>query len=113
MAAMPCPAIPPALPTAFYTVVLSRSAHKAQQKLDKPLRKLILEALNRLATDGTTIAEALKQPLEGIYSHHVKYQGREYRIAFSLEPEAQRLVVVLIGPHENFYRKLKLWLDAS
>lgn len=90
-----------------WTIVLTRSADKAQRKLDKPLRVVIRDALLRLAQEPVGLAERLSQPFSQVYSHHIKYQGREYRIAYELHPETESLVILLIGPHENFYRKLR------
>lgn len=90
-----------------FSLLLTRSADKAQKKLDKPLRQKIKDALMRLIHAPFDLGEALKCPLTGTYSHHIKYQGREYRIAYQVDEAAERLVVLLIGPHENFYRKLK------
>lgn len=89
-----------------FDIILSRSADKAQRRLDVPLRRRILAALQLLAQNPTELAEQLRSPLGDFYCHHITYQGKEYRIAFKLE--ATLIYVVLIGPHENFYRKLKL-----
>jgi mRNA-degrading endonuclease RelE of RelBE toxin-antitoxin system len=42
----------------------------------------------------------------------VKYQGVEWRIAYQIDEEAHRVVIVMIGPHENFYKSLKRLIDA-
>jgi len=110
-------ALPPTggelMPLGSWTVCLTRTADKAQRKLDKPLRVLIRNALLRLSEDPIRQGERLSQPLSRLYTHHITYQGKEFRIAFELNPEAQVVTVVLIGPHENFYRKLKNLLYAS
>lgn len=95
-----------------YTLFLTRSADKAQRKLDKPLRALIRNALMRLLQYPFDLGEALRSPLGGVYSHHITYQGKEFRIAYQVDTQAQRLIVLLIGPHENFYRKLQNLLSA-
>jgi mRNA interferase RelE/StbE len=96
-----------------WSLVLTRTADKAQRKLDKPLRIVLRDALMRLCTDPEHLGERLSQPLTSVYSHHVKYQGKEFRIAYQLNPESETIVVLLIGPHENFYRNLKNLLYAS
>ncbi|MFN9690727.1 MAG: type II toxin-antitoxin system RelE/ParE family toxin [Vampirovibrionales bacterium] len=95
-----------------YEVLLSRSAVSAQKKLDKPLRLLLKQALERLATNPTGLGEQLKQPLTMLRSHHVRYKGLEWRIGYQLNEEAHVIYVVLIGPHENFYRTLKNCLSS-
>ena len=96
-----------------WSVFLTRTADKNQRKLDKPLRIQIRNALLRICSDPERQGERLSQPLTSVYSHHITYQGKEYRIAYQLMPETESVVVVLIGPHENFYRKLKNLLYAS
>jgi mRNA-degrading endonuclease RelE of RelBE toxin-antitoxin system len=96
-----------------WTVFLTRTADKCQRKLDKPLRILIRDALVRLGQDPERLGERLSQPLTSVFSHHITYKGKEFRIAYQMCPETETLVILLIGPHENFYRKLKNLLYAS
>jgi mRNA-degrading endonuclease RelE of RelBE toxin-antitoxin system len=96
-----------------WTLFLTRTADKAQRKLDKPLRIAIRDALVRLCQDPERLGERLSQPLTSVFSHHITYKGKEFRIAYQLSPETESVVVLLIGPHENFYRKLKNLLYAS
>lgn len=102
-----------AMPTGQWTLYLTRTADKAQRKLDKPLRILIRDALVRLCGDPERLGERLSQPLTSVFSHHITYKGKEFRVAYQLSPETESIVVLLIGPHENFYRKLKNLLYAS
>ncbi len=96
-----------------WTVYLTRTADKAQRKMDKPLRVIIRDALMKICTDPEHLGERLSQPLTSVFSHHITYKGKEFRIAYQLAPERESVVVLLIGPHENFYRKLKNLLYAS
>ncbi len=96
-----------------WTLFLTRTADKGQRKLDKPLRIAIRDALVRLCTDPENLGERLSQPLTSVFSHHLTYKGKEFRIAYQLSPETESVVVLLIGPHENFYRKLKNLLYGS
>lgn len=96
-----------------WSLYLTRTADKAQKNMDKPLRVMIREALLRLAQNPEQLGERLSQPLTTVFSHHITYKGKEFRIAYQLSPETDSIVVLLIGPHENFYRKLKNLLYAS
>jgi mRNA-degrading endonuclease RelE of RelBE toxin-antitoxin system len=96
-----------------WTLYLTRTADKAQKNMDKPLRILIRDALTRLCKDPERLGERLSQPLTSVFSHHITYKGKEFRIAYQLSPETESVVILLIGPHENFYRKLKNLLYAS
>lgn len=85
---------------------------QAQKKLDKPLRRMLKAALERLAMAPGELGEQLRQPLSMLHSHHLRYQGLEWRIAYHIREEVKVVYVVLIGPHENFYRRVKKLLDA-
>ena len=54
------------------SVYLTRTADKAQRKLDRPLREKIKDALIRISSNPENVGEKLTSPLTGIYSHHIK-----------------------------------------
>ncbi len=93
------------------SLVLTKTADKSQRKLDKPLREKIRDSLLRIASDPENVGEQLTSPLSGVYSHHIKYKGKEFRIAYRLRFDSGCVVILLIGAHENFYRKLKSIID--
>jgi mRNA interferase RelE/StbE len=97
---------------ASYRLLLTNTAEKSQKKLDKPLRLKLKEALAKLMHTPLQLGEALKQPLTGVYSHHITYQGVEWRIAYTINDSFKEVIVVHIGSHENFYKSLKRWLFA-
>jgi mRNA-degrading endonuclease RelE of RelBE toxin-antitoxin system len=92
---------------------LSNTADKVQRKLDKPLRLVIKQALIDIMQAPATQGEKLSQPLTEVYSHHVKYKGKEYRIAYQYNADEDCVFIVLIGPHENFYKRVKNMVYAS
>ncbi len=92
---------------------LTKTADKSQRKLDKPLREKVKAALMDILTNPTRKGEKLSQPLSTVYSHHIKYQGKEFRIAYQYEEDQDVVCILLIGPHENFYRRVKNLLYAS
>jgi mRNA-degrading endonuclease RelE of RelBE toxin-antitoxin system len=96
----------------MYQVMLANKAAASIKKLDKPLKLQLKQALERLAGDPITLGEQLRQPLGMLRSHHVRYKGLEWRIGYQVNEETHTIFVVLIGPHENFYRSLKHRLDA-
>lgn len=95
------------------SVYLTKTADKGQKKLDKPLRGMIRDALMKISQAPEAVGERLTSPLTSVFSHHIKYQGKEFRIAYQVFPEQESVIILLIGPHENFYKKLKNMLYAS
>ena len=92
---------------------LTNTADKAQRKLDKPLREKIKQALLEIMKNPTGKGEKLSQPLTMVYSHHLKYQGKEFRIAYQYDTDQECIIVLLIAPHENFYKRVKNLVYAS
>ncbi len=92
---------------------LTRTADKSQRKLDKPLRELVKKALMEIIASPTRKGEKLSQPLTMVYSHHIKYQGKEFRIAYQYEEDQDCVFILLIAPHENFYKRVKNLVYAS
>lgn len=92
---------------------LTNTADKAQRKLDKPLREKVKLALMDILTDPRCKGERLSQPLTMVYSHHLKYQGKEFRIAYQYLEEQDCIYILLIAPHENFYKRVKNLVYAS
>jgi mRNA interferase RelE/StbE len=95
-----------------YQICVTHSATGVLKKLDRPLRERLREALERLAANPFELGEQLRQPLSTLHSHHVRYKGLEWRVGYHINVETETVYVVLIGPHENFYRTLKRKLDA-
>ena len=95
----------------MYEVYLTNTANKSQKKLDKPLRLKIKDSLLQIASDPEGVGEKLSSPLTNIYSHHIKYTGKEFRIAYSIDTDNQIVMIYLIAAHENFYKRLKVIID--
>ncbi len=95
----------------MHEVLLTNTANKSQKNLDKPLRQKILESIDQIAKNPEQSGEKLVSPLTDIYSHHIKYKGKEVRIAYTIETENKVVYVLLIAFHENFYKKLKTLID--
>jgi len=95
----------------MHEILLTNTANKSQKNLDKPLRQRILESLDFIAQNPEKSGEKLVSPLTNIYSHHIKYKGKEVRIAYMIGLEEKVVYILLIAFHENFYKKLKSIID--
>jgi len=94
-----------------FEIFLTNTANKSQKNLDKPLRLAIRDSLIDIAQDPENTGEKLTSPLTNIYSHHIKYKGKEFRIAYTIDNENNKVVIHLIAAHENFYRRLKITMN--
>lgn len=95
----------------MFEIFLTNTANKSQKNLDKPLRLAIRDSLIDIAQDPENTGEKLTSPLTNIYSHHIKYKGKEFRIAYTIDNENNKVVIHLIAAHENFYRRLKITMN--
>lgn len=83
----------------------------------KLIKKFSLELREKVVTEAYKITENLCQheklsgPLSKFYSWHFSFKGIEYRIAYQVFNNENRIVIVLVGTRENFYEKLKKLFD--
>lgn len=55
--------------------------------------------------EDPSIGEAKKGDLAGVYVYKFDCIGQQYLLAYEYDPETR--VLLLVGTHENFYRRLK------
>lgn len=85
-------------------VILLKAAQKDLDRLDSKTLKQVLKVLDRLAKNPK-LAKRLSGELKEAYSYRFGTVSGEFRIAFLIEP--QNLIILAIGPRENFYDFLK------
>ena len=74
--------------------------HKNQkEKLDNQIREII---------NNPEIGQEKKGDLKGIYVHKFKMRDIQYLLAYRIKQDT--LELIMIGPHENYYRDLKSYL---
>jgi len=87
------------------TPSFARTAKKLHSK-----DKAILDSAVRAVADDHTIGEETRGDLNGVFVHKFKLNNRDTLLAYRLQPdklEPQELVLLAVGPHENFYVQLK------
>lgn len=77
---------------------------RAYKKLPLPEKNLIDEAIKKIMEDPK-IGELKKGDLAGICVHKFKINKQEKLLAYTYDNE--KLLLLDIGSHENFYRDLK------
>jgi mRNA-degrading endonuclease RelE of RelBE toxin-antitoxin system len=85
----------------------SRSFEKKIKKMKKSEKDLLDREIKRIAHDPT-IGEEKKGDLRGVFVHKFKLKTIQYLLAYRKIGDDLELVV--IGPHENYYRDLKQYL---
>lgn len=95
----------------MYEVVFLPKAEKELKKIkDKNLKEKFRQALIKIS-ENPYIGEPKKGDLSGIFGYDVFYNKTNYEISYKIyELENKRVVVILIGTRENFYKELKKYI---
>ena len=82
----------------------SRSFEQKVKRMPKPEKEALDSEIRRIA-DNPTIGVEKKGDLKGVFVHKFKLGSTQYLLAYRwIESD---LELVMIGPHENYYRDLK------
>jgi len=88
----------------------SRSFEKKAKRMHKR-EKEILDREIRSIANNPSIGDEKKGDLKGIFVHKFKMKTAEYLLAYRMVGED--LEVIMIVPHENYYRDLKHYLKSQ
>ena len=70
--------------------------------------KEVLDQEIRIIAENPSIGEEKKGDLRGVFVHKFKLKTNQYLLAY--RKAGDDLELVMIGPHENYYRDLKQYL---
>jgi mRNA interferase RelE/StbE len=88
-------------------VIQSRSFERKVKKFTKSEKKRLDDHIRKIV-DNPSIGTEKKGDLRGVYIHKFKIQTLQYLLAYRFVDED--LELIMIGPHENYYRDLKSYL---
>ena len=91
-------------------VFQSRSFERRIKKFSKG-QKLELDDQIKQIVEDPLIGTEKKGDLRGIYIHRFKIKTIQYLLADRLADE--NLELIMIGPHENYYRDLKKYIKIK
>ncbi|MGD0488183.1 MAG: type II toxin-antitoxin system RelE/ParE family toxin [Syntrophorhabdales bacterium] len=89
------------------TIYQSRSFEQKVKKMPKQEKEILDRAIRRIA-ENPSIGEEKKGNLTGVFVYKFKLNTTQYLLAY--RKVGQDLELVMIGPHENYYRDLKQYL---
>jgi mRNA-degrading endonuclease RelE of RelBE toxin-antitoxin system len=90
-------------------VLVTPSFARTAKKLHTRDKK-ILDAVVMDIAEKPSLGEEKKGDLAGVFVHKFKLNNRETLLAYQLQPnkfKPNEIVLLAIGPHENFYAQLK------
>lgn len=91
------------------TVLSTGSFDRMVKKLHSKDKKVLDEAVKEVAINPF-IGEEKRGDLIGVFVHKFKLNSQETLLAYRLQPDKKKpteLVLLSVGPHENFYAQLK------
>lgn len=91
------------------TIYQSRSFEQKVKKLPKQEKEILDQEIRKIA-ENPLLGEGKKGDLRGVFIHKFKLKTTRYLLAYRMAGED--LELVMIGPHENYYRDLKRYLRS-
>lgn len=85
-------------------ILQSHSFEKKIKKFSRQEKKILDSEIKKISSDPF-IGQEKKGDLRGVHVHKFKIHTEQYLLAYRLVKET--LELVMIGPHENYYRELK------
>lgn len=85
----------------------SRSFEKKVKKMSKQEKDSLDREIRSIA-DDPSVGEEKKGDLRGVFVHRFKLKTMQYLLAY--RKVGEDLELLMIGPHENYYRDLKQYL---
>ena len=92
-------------------VVQSRSFAKRAKRFQKQ-EKQVLDKQVRAILNNPKIGQEKRGELRGVFVHKFKIHTTQYLLAYRIK-ENEILELIMIGPHENYYRDLEKYTKDS
>ncbi len=86
----------------FFENKVKRFSKKQKNVLDKQVRIII---------DNSSIGQEKKGDLRGVFVHKFKIETVQYLLSYRVIKNT--LELIMIGPHENYYRDLSSYLKNT
>ena len=88
-------------------IIQSRSFERKVKRFRKKEKKIVDKQIKKIL-DNPAIGQEKKGDLRGIYIYKLKIQTVQYLLSYRFIGD--NLELIMIGPHQNYYRDLKTYL---
>ena len=88
-------------------IIQSRSFEQRVKKFNQT-QKILLDEQIKFILEDPDIGEEKKGDLSEAYVHKLKIKTIQYLLAYRFNEE--QLELIMIGPHQNYYRDIKKYL---
>ena len=90
-------------------VLQSRSFERKVKKFTKTQKKKLDQEIRNII-ENPSVGSEKKGDLRGVYVHKFKIKTDQFLLACRFV--GQNLELIMLGPHENYYRELKTYLKS-
>jgi len=90
-------------------ILQSRSFERKVKKFGKQEKKALDKQIRKI-TENPSVGAEKKGDLRGVYVYKFKIKSTRYLLSYRFIGDD--LELIMIGPHENYYRDLKNYLKA-
>ena len=88
--------------------ILQSRSFERKVKRFKDQEKEILDEQVKAIVENPSVGEEKKGDLQGVFVHKFKIKNSQYLLSYRFV--GNNLELIMIGPHENYYRDLKSYL---
>ena len=91
-------------------VIQSRTFEKKVRRFRKQEKKILDQQVRRITKDPS-IGREKRGELRGVFVHKFKIHATQYLLSYRMADD-KTLELIMIGPHENYYRDLTTYLNT-
>ncbi len=91
-------------------IIQSRTFEKRIRRFRKQEKRIIDQQVKKLVKNPS-VGQEKRGELRGIFVHKFKIQATQYLLSYRMAG-ADTLELIMIGPHENYYRDLTTYLNT-
>lgn len=91
-------------------IIQSRTFEKRVRRLRKQKKKVLDRQIRRIAADPS-IGQEKRGDLRSVFLHKFKIHTTQYLLVYRIA-DSDTLELIMIGPHEDYYRDLTNYLKT-
>jgi mRNA interferase RelE/StbE len=91
-------------------IIQSRTFEKRVRQFAKQEKKVLDQQIRKIA-ENTAIGQEKRGELRGVFVYKFKIHATQYLLSYRMA-DAETLELIMIGPHENYYRDLTTYLKT-
>ena len=91
-------------------IIQSRTFEKRIRRFRKQEKRILDQQVKKIVKNPS-VGQEKRGELRGVFVHKFKIHATQYLLSYRM-PDADTLELIMIGPHENYYRDLTTYLNT-